>query len=161
MSLARRVGAAIADRGWTLVWGGGNISAMGAMAVAARERGGRTVGVIPSMLVHRELADIDADELIVTDTMRERKQVMEDRADAFLALPGGLGTLEELFEAWTGGYLGLHDKPVVMLDPDGHYDGLRAWLYGLIDDGYVTQTALDRLVVVDEVEAALAVCAAG
>ncbi len=149
LALARRVGIAIAERGWTLVWGGGNVSAMGALAVSARARGGRTVGVIPKMLVHRELADVDADELIVTDTMRERKQVMEDRADAFLALPGGIGTLEELFEVWTSGYLGAHDKPVVLLDPGGHYDGLRAWLYGLIDDGYVAQAALDRLVVVD------------
>ena len=80
--------------------------------------------------------------------MRERKQVMEDRADAFIALPGGIGTLEEFFEAWTAGYLGMHSKPVVMLDPFGHYDGLRAWLYSLIDSGYVSQTALDRLVVV-------------
>ncbi|OHV04224.1 TIGR00730 family Rossman fold protein [Mycobacterium talmoniae] len=159
LALASQVGAAIADRGWTLVWGGGNVSAMGALAVAARDRGGRTVGVIPKALVHRELADVDADELIVTDTMRERKQVMEDRADAFLTLPGGIGTLEELFEAWTAGYLGFHDKPVVMLDPHGHYDGLRAWLYGLIDDGYVRQAALDRLLVVDELDAALAACA--
>jgi uncharacterized protein (TIGR00730 family) len=97
--------------------------------------------------------------LIVTDTMRERKQIMEDRADAFIALPGGIGTLEELFEAWTGGYLGAHSKPVVMLDPTGHFDGLRAWLHGLIDRDYVTQSALDRLVVVDEVGAAMAACA--
>jgi uncharacterized protein (TIGR00730 family) len=159
LTLAGRVGAAIAERGWTLVWGGGNVSAMGALAEAARARGGRTVGVIPKMLVHRELADTDADELIVTDTMRERKQVMEDRSDAFLALPGGIGTLEEVFEAWTGRHLGVHNKPVVMLDPKGHYDGLRAWLYGLVDDGYVPQAALDRLVVVDEVDAALAACA--
>ena len=88
--------------------------------------------MIPKALVHRELADVDADELIVTDTMRERKQVMEDRADAFIALPGGIGTLEEFFEAWTAGYLGMHDKPVVMLDPFGHYDGLLAWLCGLV-----------------------------
>ena len=91
--------------------------------------------MIPKALVHRELADVDADELVVTETMRERKQVMEDRADAFIALPGGIGTLEEFFEAWTAGYLGMHDKPVVMLDPFGHYDGLRAWLHGLIDSG--------------------------
>ena len=125
----------------------------------ARAGGGRTIGVIPKALVHRELADIDADELVVTETMRERKQVMEDRADAFVALPGGIGTLEEFFEAWTAGYLGMHDKPVVMLDPFGHYDGLRAWLYGLIDSGYVTQNALDRLVVVDDVDDAMAACA--
>jgi uncharacterized protein (TIGR00730 family) len=111
------------------------------------------------MLVHREVADTDADELIITDTMSERKQAMEDRADAFIALPGGIGTLEELFATWTAGYLGVHEKPVVMLDPDGHYDALRAWLYGLIDTGYVSQMALDRLVVVDDVDAALAACA--
>jgi uncharacterized protein (TIGR00730 family) len=159
LDLAAKVGEAIADRGWTLVWGGGNVSAMGAVATAARARGGWTVGAIPKMLVHRELADTDADELIVTDTMRERKQVMEDRADAFIALPGGIGTLEELFETWTGGYLGAHDKPVVLLDLSGHYDGLRAWLYGLVNTGYVSQAAMERLLVVDEIEAALAACA--
>jgi uncharacterized protein (TIGR00730 family) len=159
LDLAARVGGAIAARGWTLVSGGGNVSAMGAVAAAARERGGRTVGVIPKALVHRELADIDADELVVTETMRERKQVMEDRADAFIALPGGIGTLEEFFEAWTAGYLGMHDKPVVMLDPFGHYDGLRSWLHGLIDSGYVGQNALDRLVVTEDVDDALDACA--
>lgn len=157
--MAAAVGAAIADRGWTLVSGGGNVSAMGAVAGAARAHHGRTVGVIPKALVHRELADIEADELIVTDTMRERKQVMEDRADAFLVLPGGIGTLEEFFEAWTAGYLGMHDKPLVMLDPAGHYDGLLAWLRGLIDTGYVGEGALDRLLVVADVDAALTLCA--
>lgn len=161
LALAAQLGEAIAERGWTLVWGGGNVSAMGALAKAARVRGGRTVGVIPKALVHRELADVDADELIVTDTMRERKQVMEDRADAFIALPGGIGTLEELFEAWTAGHLGIHDKPVVMLDPDGHYDGLRTWLVGLVDTGFVLRAALDRLLVADEINAAVAACAPG
>ena len=159
LELASRVGEAIAERGWTLVSGGGNVSAMGALAGAARANGGRTVGVIPKALVHREVADTDADELVVTDTMRERKQVMEDRADAVIALPGGIGTLEEFFEAWTAGYLGMHDKPVVMLDPIGHYDGLLAWLHGLVDRGYVAQRALDRLIVVYDIDAALAVCA--
>jgi uncharacterized protein (TIGR00730 family) len=159
LALAADVGEAIAKRGWTLVWGGGNVSAMGAVATAARARGGWTVGVIPAMLVRREVADHDADELIVTDTMRERKQIMEDRADAFLTLPGGIGTLEEMFEVWSGGYLGMHDKPVVMLDPRGHFDGLRAWLSGLVDSGYVSRTAMDRLVVVNEVTAAIEACA--
>jgi uncharacterized protein (TIGR00730 family) len=159
LALAAELGEAIAQRGWTLIWGGGNVSAMGALATAARARGGWTVGVIPKMLVRREVADHDADELIVTDTMRERKQIMEDRADAFITLPGGIGTLEEFFEAWTGGHLGMHDKPLVMLDPDGHYRGLLAWLSGLVDKGYVAQTAIDRLVIVDEVGAALAACA--
>lgn len=158
LDLARRVGEAIAERGWTLVSGGGNVSAMGAVATGARSRGGRTVGVIPKALLHRELADIDAEELVVTDTMRQRKQVMEDRSDAFLALPGGVGTLEELFESWTAGYLGMHDKALVLLNPDGHYDGLLRWLETLVSTGYATQAALDRLVVVDTVEAALQHC---
>src|SRR6201996_6276802 len=161
LALAAELGEAIAERGWTLVWGGGNVSAMGALATAARARGGWTVGVIPKALVRREVADHDADELIVTDTMRERKQIMEDRADAFITLPGGIGTLEEFFEAWTGGHLGVHDKPLVMLDPDGHYRGLLAWLSGLVDTGYVSQSALDRLVVVGEVGEALAACTPG
>jgi uncharacterized protein (TIGR00730 family) len=141
-----------------LVSGGGNVSAMGAVAAGARSRGGRTVGVIPKALVHRELADIDADELVVTDTMRQRKQLMEDRSDAFLTLPGGLGTLEELFESWTAGYLGMHDKPLVLLDPHGHYDGLRRWLDSLVSTGYVSPTAIDRLLVVSDIEAALNLC---
>ncbi|MGI9123542.1 MAG: TIGR00730 family Rossman fold protein [Mycobacterium sp.] len=161
LELAGRVGEAIAGRGWTLVSGGGNVSAMGAVAAGARSRGGRTVGVIPKALVHRELADIEADELIVTDTMRQRKQIMEDRSDAFLTLPGGIGTLEELFETWTAGYLGMHDKPVVLLDPHGHYDGLRRWLDSLVPSGYVSQGAMDRLTVAGDIEQALDLCAGG
>jgi uncharacterized protein (TIGR00730 family) len=132
---------------------------MGAVASAARARGGRTVGVIPQQLVRRELADEKADELIVTDTMRERKRVMEERSDAFITLPGGVGTLDELFEAWTTGYLGMHDKPVVMLDAWGHYEGLWVWLNGLVDSGYISQVAMDRLVLVDKVDAAIEACA--
>lgn len=161
LELAGKVGKAIADRGWTLVSGGGNVSAMGAVAAAARSHGGYTVGVIPKALVHREVADTEADELVVTDTMRERKQVMEDRADAFIALPGGIGTLEEFFEAWTAGYLGMHTKPIVMLDPFGHYDGLLVWLRGLVGTGYVAEDALLRLTVVDDVDAAVAACRPG
>ena len=158
LALAVNVGEAIADRGWTLVSGGGNVSAMGALATGARAHRGHTVGVIPKALVHKEVADVDADELVVTDTIRERKQIMEDRSDAFIALPGGLGTLEELFETWTAGYLGVHDKPVVLLDPHGHYDGLWDWLENLVDTGYVHPDAMARIVVVRDVEAALAVC---
>ena len=159
LELASELGEAIADRGWTLVWGGGHVSAMGAVASAARARGGRTVGVIPQQLMRREIADTNADELIVTDTMRDRKQIMEDRSDAFIVLPGGVGTLDELFEAWTTGYLGMHHKPVVMLDPWGHYEGLWVWLNGLLDSGYISQLAMDRLVLVDKVGAAVEACA--
>ncbi len=159
LGLAAELGEAIAERGWTLVWGGGRVSAMGAVASAARSRGGRTVGVIPQQLMRRELADTDADELVVSDTMRDRKQRMEDLADAFIVLPGGVGTLDELFDAWTTGYLGMHGKPIVMLDPLGHYEGFWIWLCGLVDNGYISQAAMDRLVLVDKVAAALQACA--
>ena len=159
LELATELGEAIAERRWILVWGGGRVSAMGAVARAARARGGRTVGVIPKKLMRREIADTDADELIVSDAMRDRKQIMEERADAFIVLPGGVGTLDELFDAWTAGYLGMHDKPIVMLDPWGHYEGLRIWLNGLHDSGYISQVAMDRLVLVDKVGAAIEACA--
>lgn len=159
LALATELGAAIGDRGWTLVSGGGNVSAMGAVAEAARAHGAHTVGVIPKALVHREVADVDAAELVVTDTMRERKQIMEDRADAFISLPGGIGTLEEFFETWTAGVLGMHDKPLVLFDPLGHYDGLLAWLHGLVESGYVSRGAMERLVIVSDVAAALDACA--
>ncbi len=159
LELAAELGEAIAERGWTLVWGGGRVSAMGAVASAARARGGRTVGVIPQILMRHELADAEAGELIVSETMRERKQVMEDRADAFIVLPGGIGTLDELLDAWTTGYLGVHRKPIVLLDPLGHYEGLWLWLCGLVDSGYISQTAMDRLVLVDKVSAAVEACA--
>jgi uncharacterized protein (TIGR00730 family) len=159
LGVASELGEAIAERGWTLVWGGGHVSAMGAVASAARAHGGRTVGVIPQQLWGRELADKEADELVVTNTMRERKRIMEDRANAFIVLPGGVGTLDELFEAWTTGYLGMHDKPVVMLDPWGHYEGLWLWLNDLLDSGYISQVAMDRLVLVDKVGAAIEACA--
>jgi uncharacterized protein (TIGR00730 family) len=159
LDLATELGEAIAERGWTLVWGGGRVSAMGAVASAARARGGRTVGVIPQILMRREVADTDADELIVSETMRDRKQAMEERADAFIVLPGGIGTLDELLDSWTTAYLGLHRKPVVLLDPFGHYEGLWGWLRGLLDSGYVSQAAMDRLVLVDKVSAAVKACA--
>jgi uncharacterized protein (TIGR00730 family) len=159
LGVAAELGEAIAERGWTLVWGGGRVSAMGAVASAARARGGRTVGVIPKILMRREIADTEADELIVSDTMHERKQVMEDRSDAFIVLPGGVGTLDELLDAWTTGYLGLHGKPIVVLDPLGHYEGLWTWFCGLVDSGYISQPAMDRLLLVDKVSAALEACA--
>ena len=146
-------------RGWELVTGGGRVSMMGAVAAAARAGGARTVGVIPRALIGREVADEGVDELLVTETMRERKALMEAHADAFLTLPGGIGTCEEFFEVWTSGTLGMHDKPVVLLDPDGHYDGLLRWLRGLGEGGFLHGDALARVTVVHDVEAALDACA--
>jgi uncharacterized protein (TIGR00730 family) len=160
LSLAAEVGRRVAARGWTLVSGGGSKSMMGAVASAARAGGAHTVGVIPQSMVEREWADHASDELLVVDSMRERKAQMEARADAFLALPGGLGTCEELFEIWTSGYLRLHAKPVVLLDPDGHWAGLLAWVRDLAGQGFVDPAALRRLVVTADVDAALDACAA-
>lgn len=160
LELAAEVGRQLAGRGWEVVSGGGKVSMMGAVSAAARAGGARTTGVIPRGLVDREWADHDSDELLVVDTMRERKALMESRADAFLALPGGIGTCEELFEVWTAGYLGMHAKPVVLLDPDGHYSGLLDWVRGLRDRGFVRPDALARLVVTTDVATALDACAA-
>ncbi|HZZ97566.1 MAG TPA: TIGR00730 family Rossman fold protein [Jatrophihabitantaceae bacterium] len=158
LALATEVGSRLAAGGHSLISGGGRVSMMGAVARAARAGGAWTVGVIPQHLVPLEVADVEADELIVVDTMRERKQIMESRAEAFLALPGGIGTLEELFEMWTSLSLGMHAKPVAVLDPDGLYDPLWSWLDALIDQGFVRQAALDVLVrarTVDDAFAAL------
>lgn len=159
LDLAAEVGKAIAKRGWTLVSGGGRVSMMGEVARAARAGGARTVGVMPRALVEWEVADTDADELLVVDNMRERKGLMDAHASAFLALPGGIGTCEELFEVWTSRYIGMHAKPVVLLDPDGHYDGLLEWIRGLTESGFATPRSLNALTVVADVDAAMDACA--
>lgn len=156
VELAADLGAAIAARGHSLVSGGGSVSMMGAVARAVRAGGGHTVGVIPRVLLDREVADHDADELVVVDTMRERKGVMDLRADAFIALPGGIGTLEELFEVWTARTLGMHDKPIVVLDPDGIFDELRGLLDTLVNQGFVRAGALEAMVWTDSVADAVA-----
>jgi uncharacterized protein (TIGR00730 family) len=155
VSLATEVGTRLAAGGFGLVSGGGRVSMMGAVARAARAGGAHTVGVIPAHLIPLEVADTDADELIVVDTMRERKALMDERADAFLALPGGIGTLEELFEVWTAASLDMHGKPVVVLDPDGFYDPLWRYLDDLRERGFVRATALAMLVRVSTVDEAL------
>jgi uncharacterized protein (TIGR00730 family) len=129
-----------------LVSGGGAISMMGALARAARSQGAHTTGVIPQALVHVEITDHDADDLVVTDDMRSRKALMDARADAFLALPGGLGTLEELLEIWVARTLGMHDKPVVVLDPDGLFDPLKAQVQAFVHQGFLRQSAADALI---------------
>ena len=128
LDLAFQVGEELAARGHSLVSGGGRVGMMGTVAEGARSGGARTYGVIPQTLVDWEVADTSADELVVTEDMGSRKTVMIERADAFLTLPGGLGTLDELFEVWTTATLAVHAKPIVVLDPDGFYDGLFAWL---------------------------------
>jgi uncharacterized protein (TIGR00730 family) len=154
LDLASDVGREIAARGHELVSGGGSVSCMGAVARAARAGGARTVGVIPEALRDREIADFDADELVVVSTMRERKGEMDRRADAFLTLPGGIGTLEELFEAWTARTLGMHDRPVVVLDPDGVFTPLREQVERLVGAGFARQHVHEAVAWTDDVATA-------
>lgn len=137
VALAAQVGTELAGRGHSLVSGGGALSMMGALAEAVREGNGHTVGVIPAALAELEVADAAADELLVVEDMRTRKALMDTRAEAFLALPGGIGTLEELLEVWVARSLGLHTKPVVVLDVDGVFAPLRAQVDLLVARGFV------------------------
>ena len=126
--VARALGAEIARRGHTLVWGGTNVGLMGACANAAQQAGAKVIGIIPSFIAERGLAYQKADELIVTDDMRQRKALMEQRSDAFIALPGGFGTLEEMFEIITLKQLQRHNKAVIFLNAIGYYEPLNAAL---------------------------------
>lgn len=141
---AAAVGTELARRGHSLVSGGGALSSMGAVAAAARAGGARTVGVIPAALLELEVGDREADELLVVDDMRTRKGLMDNRSDGFLALPGGLGTLEELTEVWTARFLGMHTKPVVVLD-DPLWTPLRAQITAMVDAGFLRRPAADCL----------------
>ena len=155
LDLATDTGLEIGRRGHALVSGGGCVGMMGAVADGARAGGAHTLGVIPQSLVDLEVADTAADELIVTADMGERKNIMIERSDGFLTLPGGLGTLDELFEIWTTATLDLHAKPIVLLDPDGFYDGLLGWLAQLTDQQFVRSAALERVTVANSIPAAI------
>ncbi|QEA11932.1 TIGR00730 family Rossman fold protein [Comamonas flocculans] len=135
---AQQVGRWIGEHQGQLVYGGGNSGLMGVLAQTARAAGGRVVGVIPQALVNKELANHACDELHVVATMHERKAMMAERSDAFLAIPGGIGTLEELFEIWTWRQLGYHDKPVGVLDAGGYYAKMLAFLRQAVDDGLMS-----------------------
>jgi len=146
---AGAVGQWIGEHGGQLVYGGGNNGLMGLMADATLAAGGRVVGVIPRALVEKEWAKLDCTELHVVDNMHERKRLMADRADAFLALPGGIGTLEELFEVWTWKQLGYHDKPLGLLNADGYYEPLLAFLRSSVSHGFMADWLMDLLKVGD------------
>ncbi|MEU8255199.1 TIGR00730 family Rossman fold protein [Micromonospora inaquosa] len=155
LDLAAETGAELARRGHTLVSGGGCVGMMGALADGARSAGGRTVGVIPQSLVDLEVADLASDELLVTDSMAARKTLMIDKSDAFLTLPGGLGTLDELFEVWTTATLALHAKPMVLIDTDGFYRPLLDWLDALADQTFLKPAGRDLLTVTTTVTEAV------
>jgi len=155
-AVAVEVGHWIGEHGGQLVYGGGNNGLMGVLANATLAAGGRVVGVIPHSLVEREFAKLDCTELHVVDNMHERKRLMADRADAFLALPGGIGTLEELFEVWTWKQLGYHDKPLGLLNADGYYDPLLSFLRASVSHGFMANWLMDLLRVGDAAPGLLA-----
>lgn len=149
---------AIGQQNWELVSGGGHISMMGAVARGVRSAGSRTIGIIPQSLVDIEFADRESNELYVVNSMRERKAKMEEMSDAFIALPGGPGTLEELFEIWVGRFLKFHNKPVVILDPFNLYKPLRDLLDHLEEEGFVKSGQRELLHWSNDISDALAVC---
>jgi uncharacterized protein (TIGR00730 family) len=142
--IAVEVGTWIGVHGGQLVYGGGRNGLMGLVAEATLAAGGTVVGIIPMALVEKEWAHQGCTELHVVDTMHERKRLMAEKADAFLALPGGIGTFEELFEVWTWRQLGYHDKPVGILNSNGYYDGLMSFIGQVVKEGFMAdwQTSL-------------------
>ena len=146
----------LAEAGVGIVYGGGKVGLMGLVADAALAAGGEVIGVIPQHLVDDEVAHPGLPRLEVVQSMHERKAVMADLADAFVALPGAAGTLEELFEAWTWGMLGLHAKPTALIDVDGFWQPLLTQLRRMVDDGYLDAARLDALGVVGDAAGLLA-----
>lgn len=137
VAAARALGEALVARGLGLVYGGANIGLMAVLADSILERGGEVVGVIPAMLVSREIAHNGLSELVLVESMDERKRQMANRSDGFIALPGGLGTLDELFEVLTWTQLGIHTKPCALLNVCGYYDDLIRFLETSVDEGFV------------------------
>ncbi|GGI07778.1 TIGR00730 family Rossman fold protein [Egicoccus halophilus] len=136
---ARAFGRRLGERGDALVYGGTDVGVMGVLAAAVREAGGHVTGVLPRRMYERGIGDEACDELLVTDGMSERKQQMIARADAFVALPGGFGTLEELLEVLTLKQLGYHDRPIVLLNLDGFYDPLLAFFEELFATSFAAE----------------------
>lgn len=153
--VAADLGRAIAGQGWGLVYGGGNIGLMGEVARAALAAGGDVLGVIPHRLADREIALDRVTELVRTETMRERKAIMDERSDAFVVLPGGIGTLEELVEMITLKQLGYHDRVIVILDDAGYWDPLLAQLQRMVDEGLAGHSLLRLYDVVSDVPSAI------
>jgi uncharacterized protein (TIGR00730 family) len=143
--LAESLARALAERGIGIVYGGAWVGLMGALADAALAAGGEVIGVIPQALIEREIGHRGLTELRIVASMHERKALMAELADGFVALPGGIGTLEELFEVWTWAQLGLHAKPCALLDTDGFYGPLVAFLDHLVDAGFVREAHRDML----------------
>jgi len=155
LEAARETGRTLASSGWSVVYGGARNGLMGALADAALQTGGRVIGVIPRSLVEREVAHEGLSELHVVETLQERKALMAELSDGFLTLPGGFGTLDELFEVLTWAMLGLHDKPCVLVNTAGFYDELLAFTRRAGETGFVSKESGHRLLVADEPKGAI------
>lgn len=152
---AASVGEAIGRRGMNLVFGGGHVGLMGTVADSAVRAGAHVTGVIPHALQAREAVHDNLSELILVDSMHERKTIMSERADGFLALPGGPGTLEELTEQWTWAQLGIHEKPVGLLNIDGYFDPFIAFVANMRDRGFTHPRFTDMLVIAHDADEAI------
>jgi uncharacterized protein (TIGR00730 family) len=146
----RGFGTALAGQGWGLVYGGGHIGLMGVLADAVLAAGGEVIGVIPQSMVEKELAHAGLTQLHVVETMHQRKALMADLSDGFVALPGGYGTLDETFEILTWAQLGLHTKPVGMLNVDGFFDPLLAWIDRAVREGFLREKHRSLLQIADD-----------
>ncbi|WP_417483103.1 TIGR00730 family Rossman fold protein [Maricaulis sp.] len=155
VAAAQDVGARLARAGIEIVYGGGQVGLMGELANAAMQAGGRVVGVIPEFLALKEIAHLDLSALYVVQSMHARKAKMAHLSDAFIALPGGIGTMEELFEIWTWGQLGQHRKPVGLLNVNGYYDDLVAFLDKMTAQDFLAGDHRASLMVSDDIEALL------
>jgi len=149
---ATKLGQTIANMGWRLVYGAGDVGLMGAVADGAQKTGGETFGVIPEHLLKREVGKHDLTRFIVTENMHERKKVMYMNSDAIVVLPGGAGSLDELFEVLTWRQLGLHEKPIYLLNIEGYWAPLIALLDHVIDQGFADATLRDYFTVVETVD---------
>ena len=153
--IAAQVGEGIARRGWGLVYGGASVGLMGVLADAALAGGAPVTGVLPAVLRDQEVAHHGLTELHFVDSMHERKAMMAERANAFLALPGGFGTLDELCEIVTWAQLGIHRKPIVLLNAEAFYDSFLTFLRNAVAEGFIRERHLERLVVRDAAATAL------
>jgi uncharacterized protein (TIGR00730 family) len=149
------LGAAIARNGWKLVYGGNRIGLMATVADSARSAGGKVIGITPQLMLDQGIGDDACDELVVTPGVRERKALLEQRGDGFIALPGGLGTFEELFEILVGRLLGYHDKPIVVLNTAGYFDPLLAMIEHGIEQRFIKPRARQAYFVAPTVTAAM------
>ncbi len=152
---ADELGGKLVKRGWRLVYGGGSVGLMGAIARAVLAHGGQVTGVIPKALLDLGVGEEGVSELVVTEGMRDRKAIMDARGDAFVALPGGLGTLEEVLEVMTLKQLGYHAKPVAVLDLDGYFDPLWTQFQRGVDEGFIRPEYLDLWYPAPDVDALL------